>query len=46
MSQMRLAHPAVALRTTGVAMSPRVVRTPVTRWSTTSIPSTSVCWWI
>ena len=38
-------QPAVALRTTRVAMSPRLVRTPRIRPSATSMPVTSVFWW-
>ena len=39
-------QPAVAFSTTRVAMSPRLVRTPRTRPSTTSMPVTSVFWWM
>src|SRR5215469_1759481 len=46
MSQISVDQPAVALSTTRVAMSPRVVRTPRTRPSATSIPMTSVFWWM
>ena len=39
-------HPAVQLTTVRVAMSPLVVFTPVTRPSDTSMPVTSVPWWM
>ena len=41
-----LVQPAVAETTTLVETSPPVVRTPVTRPSSTSIPVTSVSSWI
>ena len=39
-------HPAVALSTTAVAMSPLLVLTPRTRPPATSMPVTSVFWWM
>ena len=39
-------QPAVLLTTVGVAMVPRVVRTPRTRPPATSMPVTSACWWM
>jgi len=43
---MRGVNPATADSTRGVEMLPLVVRTPVTLPPCTSMPSTSVCWWI
>ena len=41
-----LDQPAVQLTTTGVAIRPRLVCTPVTRPRSTSMPVTSVFWWM
>jgi hypothetical protein len=44
MSEISEAQPAVALSTVRVARSPRLVRTPRTCPSATSMPVTSVFW--
>ena len=46
MSAMSDAQPAVQLITTGAAIGPAAVCTPVTRPPTTSMPVTSVFWWM
>jgi len=40
------AQPAVQFTTTGAAMGPRDVCTPCTRPPATSMPVTSVSWWM
>ena len=46
MSAISVAHPAVQLTTTGAAIGPRLVCTPCTRPPATSMPVTSVFWWM
>src|SRR5215471_9191852 len=46
MSAIRVDHPAVALSTVLVAISPWVVLTARTWPPLTSMPVTSACWWI
>ena len=46
MSQISVDQPAVQLSTTGADTGPRLVRTPVTLPCATSMPVTSVSWWM
>jgi hypothetical protein len=46
MSEIKVDHPAVQLTRTGVAVSPRLVLTPLTLPFATSTPVTSVFWWM